>query len=98
MSTYNGWANRATWRLWVDVFNTLDIYELRDNLAGLDAIQAGELMQQYIMGMIYPEGRTGEELVTIRGWAASFAQGADWNELGAAMLERAGLIETNETE
>lgn len=82
-------SNYQTWRVWVDVISQLDTYELRDNLAGLDATAAGVMLEAYIDGLIYPPGRESETTV-VRGWAKAFTSGVDWAELAAVVLDDIG--------
>lgn len=107
--TYNGWANYETWRIYLDFFQPLDPYELRDSLAGKTLNQIGQDAKDEVIRLIedtLPDGlldklqmdkneRDKETPVgMVRGWALSFTDAADWREIAEHLAEAAGIEPT----
>ena len=76
--TYNGWANYATWRVNLELFNGFDASETTCDTAY-------ELMH-YMRDRAYDMLDACPD-VTIYGWASSFLKDVDWMELARHHFE-----------
>lgn len=89
-STYNGWANYATWRVQLEIFNTIDLEEW--NLAAMDVYDLADWMKEYTEETI--EGLSSEGLA--RDYALAFLSDVNWHEL--AQHARDDYAEDNESQ
>ena len=74
--TYNGWANYATWRINLELFNDIDWSDYHESGLTSDQVDAEwceEWVEEVIFGMSDNNG-------LIEDYARAFINGVDWNE------------------
>jgi hypothetical protein len=89
MATYNGWANYATWRVNLEVFDGLDPRDMAGDAVD-DPHGLAEVLQAYAEDLIFidtPEGLA-------RDYAIAFLSQVDWREIAEHMV--ADYAETQE--
>ena len=91
-STYNGWTNYATWRVQLEIFNTLDLEDW--NLASMDVYDLADWMKEYTEETI--EGLSSEGLA--RDYALAFLSDVNWNELAQHARDDYAAALDDETE
>jgi len=69
--TYNGWTNYATWRIALEIFDTLPV----EDISQLDTYETGEYLKEL-----------AEEIVTnsyelLESYAFAFLSDVNWHEI-----------------
>ena len=81
MSNYNGWANYATWRVNLEIF---DGFDLRDaNLHRLDVYDLADALKEYTTDAISTGCNNGLAL----DYALAFLSDVNWREIAQSMID-----------
>jgi hypothetical protein len=82
MSTYNGWTNYATWRVNLEIFDSMTAHDFGD---GSDSVyELGKSLQYYaeeLIEMSSPDGTLA------RDYAMAFLSDVNWAEIARHMLD-----------
>jgi len=90
---YNGWTNYATWRVYLEAFDGLNILEglsIAEDLGGnpLDAYDVAQWAKEYAQDVVYHSlDDTGGGVA--EGWALAFLQDVNWSEVASHLIENA---------
>ena len=92
-TTYNGWTNYATWRVYLEAFDGMNILEglsVAEDLSG-DALSVYDVAQwakEYAQDVVYNSlDDTGGGVA--EGWALAFLQDVDWASIARHLIENA---------
>lgn len=80
--TYNGWANYATWRVRLEIFDGTTSEELFGERQ-TNAYELGQMLKDYAEQLI--EDGSTEGLA--RDYAYAFLGGVNWREIAEHMIE-----------
>lgn len=85
--TYNGWTNYATWRVNLEIFDSMELgdfwgYE-NDKPSEIDPYELGETMKDYANELLEIEVKDGLAL----DYARAFISDVNWREIAEMMLE-----------
>lgn len=86
-SKYNGWTNYATWRVYLELFDGLNIgddFDAEPSLYDL-ANWAKEYAHDFVRNSIDDTSANG----TVEGWALAFLDVVDWREVAEHLLDYA---------
>jgi hypothetical protein len=80
-TTYNGWTNYATWRVNLEMFDGIDLYDY--GWAKLDVYDLGHALKDYAQDMV--QDTAGEGLA--RDYAMAFLSDVNWREIAQHMID-----------
>jgi len=95
-TTYNGWTNYATWRVNLEIFDSMnpEDFDLNaEDLGSVDLYELAEAMKNYIEGVIEHEAPHNG---IAKDYALAFLGDVNWYEI-AEMWVEAHIIPTDET-
>ena len=78
---YNGWANYATWRVNLEVFDGQTARDL--GISGMTPYRAGQALKEQCEELIEDASEPG----AARDWAMSFISDVEWQEIAEHVLE-----------
>ena len=81
--TYNGWANYATWRVMLEIFDGPDMGVLFD--LTLPVEQLRHVLQDYVEGHIHESGGGNGNLAV--DYALAFISDVNWYEIAEHLIE-----------
>jgi hypothetical protein len=86
-SRYNGWTNYATWRVYLEAFDGLNIADDFDgNIPS--AYDVAQWAKDYAHDVVYNSiNDTGGGIA--EGWALAFLSGVDWASIARHLIENA---------
>lgn len=94
-TTYNGWANYATWRINLELFNDIDWSDYLESGITSDELGA-DWCEEWVEEVIFSMSDNNNGL--IEDYARAFLNGVDWNETAKhcadALKECEDLAET----
>lgn len=70
--TYNGWTNYETWRVNLEIFDSLDPRDLMVDLK--DPYDLGQYFKEYVEDMYFADAPSGR----VTDWASAFVSHVDW--------------------
>ena len=94
-TTYNGWMNYATWRVNLEIFDSMnpEDFDLKDeDLGSVDVYELAEAMKDYAEEMIEQGSQDG----LAKDYALAFLGDVNWYEI-AEMWVEAHIVPTDET-
>jgi hypothetical protein len=94
-TTYNGWTNYATWRVNLEIFDSMnpEDFDLNaEDLGSVDLYELAEAMKDYAEQMIEQGSQDG----LAKDYALAFLGDVNWYEI-AEMWVEAHIIPTDET-
>jgi hypothetical protein len=94
-TTYNGWMNYATWRVNLEIFDSMnpEDFDLKDeDLGCVDLYELAEAMKDYAEQMIEQGSQDG----LAKDYALAFLGDVNWYEI-AEMWVEAHIVPTDET-
>jgi hypothetical protein len=94
-TTYNGWMNYATWRVNLEIFDSMnpEDFDLKDeDLGSVDVYELAEAMKDYAEQMIEQGSQDG----LAKDYALAFLGDVNWYEI-AEMWVEAHIVPTDET-
>jgi hypothetical protein len=94
-TTYNGWMNYATWRVNLEIFDSMEPedFDLKDeDLGSVDLYELAEAMKDYAEEMIEQGSQDG----LAKDYALAFLGDVNWYEI-AEMWVEAHIVPTDET-
>lgn len=97
--TYNGWANYATWRVNLEVFDGLNLRNHFDTIP--DAYTVGKWAEEYAEELIdaalsNPSRVHGSMLTPsdiVSGWVRAFLDDVDWYSIAEHLIEDASEVD-----
>ena len=81
MSEYNGWANYATWRVNLEIFDGIDPNDM--GWQRMDKYDLAVVLREYAEELIESTAPAG----LARDYAMSFVDGVNYREIAEMMLE-----------
>jgi hypothetical protein len=81
--TYNGWANYATWRVNLEIFDGSELDELFDLSLPLEQLR--HVLQDYVEGHIFEAGGGNGNIAV--DYALAFLKDVNWYEIAGHMIE-----------
>ena len=85
---HNGWTNYATWRIALEMFDGYTAEDLNPNVEKATIEDCKEYVETYLedttrwyRNRALNEGRDGQNLVYIGGWANAFLGDVNWQEI-----------------
>ena len=90
--SYNGWANYATWRINLEIFDGLDPREM--GWHKLDTYDLSQSLKEYANEILEMDAKEGLALA----YARAFISDVNWREIARAMIDAYGEDEEDETE
>jgi hypothetical protein len=94
-TTYNGWMNYATWRVNLEIFDSMnpEDFDLKDeDLGSVDVYELAEAMKDYAEQMIEQGSQDG----LAKDYALAFLGDVNWYEIAEVWAE-AHIVPTDET-
>jgi hypothetical protein len=94
-TTYNGWMNYATWRVNLEIFDSMnpEDFDLKDeDLGSVDVYELAEAMKDYAEQMIEQGSQDG----LAKDYALAFLGDVNWYEIAEVWVE-AHIVPTDET-
>lgn len=88
-STYNGWANYATWRINLEVFDGMEFHEWRDFYPDMDAGSLVSLLREWVEDVVIADA---EGLVA--DYARAFLSDVNYWEIAEHILEMYACADT----
>ena len=91
--TYNGWANYATWRVNLEIFDGHQLSDFpfdqgaSDDAELIDQYELSKALKEYVENYIYEEGG-GDSNIAV-AYALAFLSDVDWYEIAGHMIEDA---------
>ena len=82
-TTYNGWANYATWRVRLEMFDGIDPYEQGLVERDADIYTLATFLEDYVREYIIETSTEG----LARDYALAFLSNVDWDEIAEHMVE-----------
>jgi hypothetical protein len=82
MSTYNGWTNYATWRVNLEMFDSLTVLEF----CGRDSVVVSELADE-IKSFAEEIIDQGSQEGYARSYAFAFLSDVNWAQIASRMLD-----------
>jgi hypothetical protein len=82
-SRYNGWTNYATWRVNLEVFDGMDVYDAFRITEDDDASELASALEQYADDMLTMNGEKG----LVVDYARAFMSDVNWYEIAEYMLD-----------
>ena len=89
---YNGWANYATWRINLEIFDGMDPREM--DWHKLDTYDLSQSLKEYANEIIEIDVKESLAL----DYARAFISDVNWYEIARAMIDAYGEDEEDETE
>jgi hypothetical protein len=80
---YNGWTNYATWRVNLEVFDGMDVYDAFRITEDDDASELASALEQYADDMLTMNGEKG----LVVDYARAFMSDVNWHEIAEHMLD-----------
>jgi hypothetical protein len=80
---YNGWTNYATWRVNLEMFDGMDVYEAFRITEDDDASELASALEQYADDMLTMNGEKG----LVVDYARAFMSDVNWHEIAEHMLD-----------
>jgi hypothetical protein len=80
---YNGWTNYATWRVNLEVFDGMDVYDAFRITEDDDASELASALEQYADDMLTMNGEKG----LVVDYARAFLSDVNWHEIAEHMLD-----------
>jgi hypothetical protein len=80
---YNGWTNYATWRVNLEIFDGMDVYEAFSIIEDDDASELASALKQYADELLTMNGESG----LVVDYARAFLQDVNWHEIAEYMLD-----------
>ena len=78
-TTHNGWTNYATWRVQLEIFDSMDLAEW--NLDRFDIFELADWLKEYAGEVIEQTSTPG----LARDYALAFLADVNWGELARTM-------------
>jgi hypothetical protein len=91
-NTYNGYANYATWRVNLEIFDGIDPADMGWKLHG--RCELADLLKDYAHEVLEIDVKEGLAL----DYARAFISDVDWREIARHMIDAYGEDEENEAE
>jgi len=94
-TTYNGWTNYATWRVNLEIFDSMEPQDLDldpDQLDSVDISDLSDSMKDYVEQMIEQGSQDG----LAKDYALAFLGDVNWYEIAEVWVE-AHIVPTDET-
>lgn len=90
MTTYNGWTNYATWRVNLEIFDSLELgdfwgYE-STKASEIDAYDFGQVMKDYAEEILQ-EQANGDGNNLVFSYAMAFISDVNWTEIAKHKIE-----------
>lgn len=85
--TYNGWANYATWRVNLEIFDGYD-----PDGTPMTAQQAEDYVSECLTDALRVDTGMGD---IVTGWVDAFLRDVDWQEIADAINEAHDLTEAD---
>ena len=90
MTTYNGWTNYATWRVNLEIFDSLELgdfwgYESA-KASEIDAYDFGQVMKDYAEEILQ-EQANGDGTNLVFSYAMAFISDVNWTEIAKHKIE-----------
>jgi hypothetical protein len=82
-SRYNGWTNYATWRVNLEIFDGMDVYEAFSIIEDDDTSELASALKQYADELLTMNGESG----LVVDYARAFLQDVNWHEIAEYMLD-----------
>jgi hypothetical protein len=83
-TTYNGWANYATWRVNLEIFDGLEKEEMFD--LTLDAWDLGQVLQDYAEDVVTMSIQDPNAPSLALDYAMAFLSDVNWYEIAKHMI------------
>jgi hypothetical protein len=80
---YNGWTNYATWRVNLEMFDGMDVYDAFRITEDDDASELASALEQYADDMLTMNGEKG----LVVDYARAFMSDVNWYEIAEHMLD-----------
>jgi hypothetical protein len=80
---YNGWTNYATWRVNLEMFDGMNVYEAFSIIEDDDASELASALKQYADELLTMNGEKG----LVVDYARAFLQDVNWYEIAEHMLD-----------
>jgi hypothetical protein len=80
---YNGWTNYATWRVNLEMFDGMDVYDAFRITEDDDASELASALEQYADDMLTMNGEKG----LVVDYARAFMADVNWYEIAEHMLD-----------
>jgi hypothetical protein len=94
-TTYNGWMNYATWRVNLEIFDSMNPEDLDlkdEDLGSVDLCELADAMNDYANEMIEQGSQDG----LAKDYALAFLGDVNWYEIAEVWVE-AHIVPTDET-
>jgi hypothetical protein len=98
---HNGWTNYATWRIALEMFDGYTAEDLNPNAEKATREDCKEYVETFIedttrfyRSLDKNEGRNGNGLVYIGGWANAFLADVNWQEIADHLNDEASENES----
>jgi hypothetical protein len=94
-TTYNGWMNYATWRVNLEIFDSMEPedFDIKDeDLGSADVYELAQAMKDYAEQMIEQGSQDG----LAKDYALAFLGDVNWYEIAEVWVE-AHIVPTDET-
>lgn len=97
-TTYNGWANYATWRVNLEMIDGIDPRDM--GWSRMDKADLADALKEYCIEILEADApsskRTSDPLVL--SYALAFLSDVNWREIADAMIENYDMAESEEDE
>lgn len=89
-NTYNGWTNYATWRVNLEIFDSMELGDFwgfsDQEPSEVNASELGEALKEYVHEIIDLDCSSDS---LANSYANAFISDANWNEIASHMIENA---------
>ena len=86
MDTYNGWANYATWRVNLELFDGMELQDFTEDADEISAYDLGQNLREWAESVLF-EVHQGEIHVLVIDYANAFLANVNWTEIAHHFLE-----------
>lgn len=83
--TYNGWANYATWRVNLEIFDGIDPEDM--GWTGLEPYDLAPILRDYVEEVLESELKQSSEFGFVIGYALAFLEDVNYREIATMLLE-----------
>lgn len=84
MTTYNGWHNYATWRINLEIFDSMELGDFWSDVDDADAYEIGEMLREYAQEILNEQA---EGLAL--DYALAFISDVNWQEIAQSLIDNA---------
>lgn len=79
---YNGWANYATWRINLEIFDGQSLEDVTGSWDRVDAYDLGKMLEEQVESLLEESGKG-----LVLDYAMSFIANVEWTEIAQHLLD-----------